>query len=76
MNEIFQDYKKLEDKIRKFKIGVAQVSNGKIVQAEVIEPEVEEVITIQAYDNDEYTEYLKARRERELEKFKTRGEER
>lgn len=75
MNEKFQEYK------ANFAIGIAEVTTEEVKQVEAFKPEEieeqEEVISIPAYDftEEEYQEYLKARRKRELEKprWKERG---
>ena len=75
MNEKFKEYK------ANFAIGIAEVTAEEVKQVEVFKPEEieeqEEVISIPAYNftEEEYQEYLEARRKRELEKprWKERG---
>ena len=92
INNLFQEYKARFTSqapivhTRPIKLGVVELYNGNITQAQVIEPvisveseqkseaepEPEEIITIPVYNitPEEYEKYIKARREREREKWK------
>ena len=90
INNLFQEYKARFTsqapivQTRPIKLGVVELYNGSIKQAQVInlnksqsneseqEPEPEEIITIPVYNitPEEYEKYIKARRERERAKWK------
>ena len=89
INELFKKYKlnflgnqvvqceQIEPKENKLLLGVAELYNGKVEQAQVIEiaePEPEEQIIIPAFDfeisSEEYEKYIRERRERERAKWR------
>lgn len=92
INELFQEYKlnflgnqgvqceQIEPEKNKLLLGVAELYNGKVEQAQVIEiaePEPEEQIVIPAFDfeisREEYEKYISERRERERVKWHAMG---
>ena len=76
LNNLFQeDKKKFNDK-NKIIINIAEINNGRIVQAEAIECDrEEEYITIPVYDleKSEYEAWIKLRRQRERERWAELG---
>ena len=75
LNNLFQEYKK---KFNKISINIAEINNGRIVQAEAIEfDREEEYITIPVYDlkdkDPEYETWIKLRRQRERERWARLG---
>ena len=73
LNNLFQGYKKKFN--NKIIINIAEINNGRIVQAEAIEfdreCDREEYITIPVYDleKSEYETWIKLRRQRERERW-------
>ena len=74
-----RDRERINDELREYKrqidyqIGIAEIKGDKIVQAKVIEPEIEEVIEIPVYDNnfteEQYLQHKRERKERVYKKF-------
>lgn len=76
LNNLFQEYKKKFNNKNKISINIAEINNGRIVQAEAIEFNCEEeYITIPVYDleKSEYETWIKLRRQRERERWAELG---